>query len=92
MVSVSPRHIAALLLLLSLVMGAHPARAQQNETRIALVIGNASYPDAETPLKDPVNNARALTDELKRSGFESMLGRTSPKRPCVRPSIASMAR
>jgi len=79
MASVSPRHIAALLLLLSLVMSAHPARAQQNETRIALVIGNASYPDAESPLRDPVNNARALTDELRRSGFEVDVGENLTK-------------
>jgi hypothetical protein len=59
MASVSPRHIVALLLILSVAMDAHRAFAQQNETRIALLIGNASYPDAETPLKDPVNNARA---------------------------------
>lgn len=41
--SVSPRHIVALLLMLGLAIGAHPALAQQNETRIALVIGNTSY-------------------------------------------------
>src|SRR6476660_5140477 len=76
--SVSPRHIVALLLIL-VAMGAHPAFAQQNENRIALVIGNASYPDAETPLKDPVNNARALTDELKRSGFEVDVGENLTK-------------
>ncbi len=37
--------------------------------RFALVIGNAKYPDAEAPLKEPVNDARDLTDELKRDGF-----------------------
>src|SRR3954463_9667935 len=79
MASVSPRHIVALLLMLSLAMGARPAFAQQNETRIALVIGNASYPDAESPLRDPVNNARALTDELRRSGFEVDVGENLTK-------------
>src|SRR6185436_6422120 len=79
MVSVSPRHIVALLLMLSLAIGAHPALAQQNETRIALVIGNTSYPDAEAPLRDPVNNARALTDELRRSGFEVDFGQNLTK-------------
>ncbi|MEA2962570.1 MAG: hypothetical protein QOI46_2668, partial [Alphaproteobacteria bacterium] len=79
MASVSPRHIVALLLILSVAMGAHPAIAQQSETRIALVIGNASYPDAEAPLKDPVNNARALTDELRRSGFEVDVGENLTK-------------
>jgi hypothetical protein len=52
MASVSPRHIVALLLILSVAMDAHRAFAQQNETRIALLIGNASYPDAEAPLND----------------------------------------
>ncbi|WP_035654912.1 caspase family protein [Bradyrhizobium sp. STM 3809] len=37
--------------------------------RFALVIGNAKYPDAEAPLKEPINDARDLTDELKRDGF-----------------------
>jgi uncharacterized caspase-like protein len=48
----------------------HPVCAQQNDARVAVVIGNAAYPDAEAALKDPVNNARALADELRRHGFE----------------------
>jgi tetratricopeptide (TPR) repeat protein len=48
----------------------HPVCAQQNDARVAVVIGNAAYPDAEAPLKDPVNNARALAEELRRHGFE----------------------
>src|SRR4051812_4197250 len=79
MASVSPRHIVALLLMLSVAIGAHRATAQQSETRIALVIGNASYPDVEAPLRDSVNNARALTDELRRSGFEVDAGENLTK-------------
>src|SRR5215468_9486215 len=37
--------------------------------RYALVIGNSKYPDAEAPLKEPINDARDLADELKRDGF-----------------------
>src|SRR5262249_11683971 len=37
--------------------------------RFALVIGNAKYPDADAPLKEPVNDARSVADELKRDGF-----------------------
>ncbi|MGJ4939859.1 caspase family protein [Bradyrhizobium sp. HKCCYLS1011] len=37
--------------------------------RVALVIGNAKYPDADVPLKEPVNDARDVADELKRDGF-----------------------
>ena len=38
--------------------------------RIALVIGNANYPDADPPLTQPTADARLLADELKASGFE----------------------
>jgi tetratricopeptide (TPR) repeat protein len=37
--------------------------------RYALVIGNAKYPDAEAPLKEPINDARDVADELTRDGF-----------------------
>ena len=37
--------------------------------RFALVIGNAKYPDADAPLKEPINDARSIADELKRDGF-----------------------
>ncbi|MCK1733112.1 caspase family protein [Bradyrhizobium sp. 138] len=37
--------------------------------RFALVIGNAKYPDADAPLKEPINDARDIADELKRDGF-----------------------
>ena len=36
--------------------------------KIALVIGNAKYP--ESPLRNPVNDARGIADELKALGFE----------------------
>ena len=42
--------------------------------RVALVIGNATYPDNETPLKEPLNDARDIADELKRDGFEVEVG------------------
>src|SRR4029453_10025341 len=42
--------------------------------RFALVIGNAKYPDAEAPLKEPINDARAVADELKRDGFNVEIG------------------
>jgi uncharacterized caspase-like protein len=37
--------------------------------RIALLIGNGHYPDAETPLTQPINDARALSPVLRRAGF-----------------------
>jgi lipoprotein NlpI len=42
--------------------------------RFALVIGNAKYPDAEAPLKEPINDARDIADELKRDGFNVEVG------------------
>ena len=42
--------------------------------RFALVIGNAKYPDAEAPLKEPLNDARDVADELKRDGFTVDIG------------------
>ncbi|MGY4255335.1 hypothetical protein ACVI1L_002403 [Bradyrhizobium sp. USDA 4516] len=42
--------------------------------RFALVIGNAKYPDADAPLKEPVNDARDVGDELKRDGFTVEVG------------------
>jgi hypothetical protein len=42
--------------------------------RFALVIGNAKYPDADAPLKEPINDARDIADELKRDGFTVEIG------------------
>jgi len=56
--------IAAALLVL-----AATARAEDAVPRLALVIGNANYPDADAPLKEPINDAHALADELKHDGF-----------------------
>src|SRR5258708_2324234 len=38
--------------------------------RIALVIGNGHYPDANAPLTQSINDARALTTTLRRDGFD----------------------
>ena len=56
-------------------MAAAAANAEQTtaadaQTRIALVIGNANYQDADTPLKDPVGDARALGSALELAGFD----------------------
>src|ERR1700716_1953305 len=44
--------------------------AAKRASRIALVIGNGHYPDANAPLTQPINDARALTAALRREGFE----------------------
>jgi tetratricopeptide (TPR) repeat protein len=51
--------------------------------RMALVIANASYPDADPPLHLPTKDARALADELKRSGFEVEFGENLTKQQLV---------
>lgn len=56
---------------MSLVPGA-PSLAAGD--RYALVIGNAKYPDADAPLKEPLNDARDVADELKRDGFSVEIG------------------
>jgi uncharacterized caspase-like protein len=44
--------------------------AAKRVSRLALVIGNGHYPDASSPLTQPINDARALTSSLRRDGFE----------------------
>ena len=38
--------------------------------RLALVIGNSSYPDADASLAQTVNDARALASTLRKDGFD----------------------
>src|SRR5690349_19481853 len=64
--------LAFLLIALFLVAPAAPSSAAGD--RFALVIGNAKYPDAEAPLKEPINDARDVADELKRDGFNVEIG------------------
>jgi hypothetical protein len=62
-------------LLVSLVLvGAPFSQPAAAADRFALVIGNAKYPDADAPLKEPVNDARDVADELKRDGFSVDVG------------------
>jgi lipoprotein NlpI len=64
----------SLLALLAFSIAAAFAPAAVAADRLALVIGNAKYPDADTPLKEPVNDARSVADELKRDGFTVEVG------------------
>jgi hypothetical protein len=59
--------LALLLTLILSVVSATPSSAAGD--RYALVIGNAKYPDADAPLREPVNDARDVAEELKRDGF-----------------------
>jgi uncharacterized caspase-like protein len=42
----------------------------RQSARLALVIGNAHYPDAQAPLTQPINDARAISAALRREGFD----------------------
>jgi uncharacterized caspase-like protein len=53
--------------------GAEAALSSQTAkqpARLALVIGNGRYPDANAPLAQPINDARAVTAALRREGFD----------------------
>jgi uncharacterized caspase-like protein len=39
-------------------------------SRLALVIGNGHYPDANKPLVQPINDARGLSEALRADGFD----------------------
>src|ERR1700741_4088567 len=63
------------VLLLSLLLSAASAvPSLAAGERLALIIGNAKYPDAEAPLREPINDARDIADELKRDGFAVEIG------------------
>ncbi|MCM0019558.1 MAG: caspase family protein [Tagaea sp.] len=53
---------------LALLASAAPAFAAK---KVALVVGNAAY--AEAPLRNPVNDARAVARQLRGKGFEVLL-------------------
>src|SRR6195952_2910721 len=63
-----------LALLATLILSVTPSAAADRGDRVALVIGNSKYPDAESPLKEPINDARGVAEELKRDGFNVEVG------------------
>ncbi len=66
--------LALLVTLILSVTPILPSGAADRGDRFALVIGNSKYPDAEAPLKEPINDARDVADELKRDGFNVEVG------------------
>lgn len=64
--------LALFLALIVSVASTVPSLAAGN--RYALVVGNAKYPDADAPLREPVNDARDVAGELKRDGFQVDIG------------------
>jgi hypothetical protein len=68
------RLVLLVILILSVVSIVPSVAADSHADRFALVIGNAKYHDSEAPLKEPVNDARDVADELKRDGFSVEVG------------------
>jgi uncharacterized caspase-like protein len=66
----------ALVLLVAFGSAAASAADQQ---RVALVIGNAEYPDLSAPLEAALRNARAVADQLENAGFEVTIGENLDK-------------
>ena len=70
--------LPAVLMVLATTMAPSAAvrslAAENGGDRVALVVGNAKYPDADAPLKEPINDAREVADELKRDGFDVDVG------------------
>src|ERR1700752_4635945 len=63
------------VLLLSLLLSVSSAATSLAAgERLGLVIGNSKYPDAEAPLREPINDAREFAAELKRDGFTVEIG------------------
>ena len=67
--------------------------ANKRVSKVALVIGNGHYPDANAPLAQPINDARALTAALRGTGFdvdvvEDASGTVAVPTGCsIRPSV-----
>jgi hypothetical protein len=66
--------VAGLAVLMLTTLPAMAAATESGSARVALVIGNAKYPDNEAPLKEPLNDAREVADELKHDGFDVETG------------------
>jgi uncharacterized caspase-like protein len=76
---------SAVAVVVTLLLGTTaPALAQAEAPKIALLIGNGNYPDAESPLRQPIADARALGDELKRNGFDVEIAENLTKESTAR--------
>jgi uncharacterized caspase-like protein len=60
--------------LVLLVAFGSAAALAADQQRVALVIGNAEYPDLSAPLDAALRNARAVADQLENAGFEVTVG------------------
>jgi hypothetical protein len=63
----APAYLMFYLVIFITVNFINTAKAQQRENRVALVIGNSAY--KQSPLRNPVNDARDMADKLRTAGF-----------------------
>jgi tetratricopeptide (TPR) repeat protein len=75
----TPLVASVLLLLVVATAGAGSMVSGQQHDKFSLLIGNAAYPGADTPLTDTVTDARALGEELHRQGFDVDVGENLSK-------------
>jgi hypothetical protein len=78
------RFLLGLLVIGALASGPALAQQSQSGSRVALVIGDRAYADLNAPLATPVNDARALTERLRQSGFSVEFGENLTKEAMVR--------
>lgn len=62
-----------LFVFLLLWFGFHTSASMAEEKRVALVVGNSAYQNV-SPLANPVNDATAMAESLKRMGFDVIVG------------------
>jgi hypothetical protein len=77
------RALTLLALVLGVLLGSSTHAA---ERRVALVIGNAAYPDA--PLRTPVNDARLMAATLRQLGFAVTELENAAQKPMSRALVA----
>jgi Caspase domain len=77
------KHVRFLLALMVLVLPIFVANAQvQNESRLALLIGNATY--KSSPLQNPVNDVRLMEKALTEAGFTIIKAENATRREMQR--------
>jgi uncharacterized caspase-like protein len=70
--------LAGLLGLLAVATSVGAYDLTSGQSRLALVIGNAAYP--ESPLRNPVNDAEAIATTLKSLGFQVLFHQNTTQR------------
>jgi len=75
---------SAWLLFVLLFWSAAAGAALRDEPGVALVIGNSAYKSA--PLRNPINDARAMSERLRGLGFE-VIERTNLKTREIAPTL-----